>query len=57
MAMTPNLKLSNFSAVVVGARISRSGNAMPQPGDLVGLSDAVRPGTQGLRIVIDRVQP
>lgn len=38
MAMTPNFQLSNFDQVVVGARISRSGNAMPQPGDLEGIS-------------------
>jgi cytochrome c-type biogenesis protein CcmH len=57
MAMAPNLKLSGFAQVVVGARISRSGNAMPQPGDLVGQSEPVAPGVQGLRIVIDRVQP
>ena len=57
MAMAPNLKLSGFAQVVVGARISRSGNATPQPGDLVGQSGVVAPGAQGLRIVIDRVQP
>jgi cytochrome c-type biogenesis protein CcmH len=57
MAMAPNLKISGFAQVVVGARISRSGNATPQSGDLVGQSEPVRPGTQGLRIVIDRVQP
>ena len=57
MAMAPNLKLSGFAQVVVGARISRSGNATPQPGDLVGQSSVVAPGAQGLRIVIDRVQP
>lgn len=34
MAMNPAMKLSNFQQVVVGARISKSGNAMPQPGDL-----------------------
>lgn len=38
-AMTPALKLSGFPRVVVGARISASGNATPQAGDLEGLSD------------------
>ncbi len=38
MAMTPAMKLSNFPSVVVGARISKSGNAMPQSGDLEGIS-------------------
>jgi cytochrome c-type biogenesis protein CcmH len=57
MAMAPNLKLSGFDQVVVSARISRSGNATPQPGDLIGQSAAVAPGVQGLRIVVDAVQP
>ena len=38
MAMAPDLKLSDFAQVVVGVRISRSGNATPQPGDLIGQS-------------------
>lgn len=57
MAMSPQLKLSAFPRVIVGARISRSAGAMPQPGDLVGQSGVVVPGAGGLRIVIDRVQP
>jgi len=32
------MKLSNFPSIVVGARISKSGNAVPQSGDLEGLS-------------------
>lgn len=44
-AMSPELHLSAFPQVVVGARVSRSGNATPQPGDLEGLSSSVAPGT------------
>lgn len=57
MAMAPTLKLSGFAQVVVGARVSRSGNATPQSGDLVGQSEPVANTAQGLRIVIDKVQP
>jgi cytochrome c-type biogenesis protein CcmH len=57
MAMSPQMKLSGYGAVVVGARISKSGNATPQAGDLIGQSAVVKPDAQGLRIVIDRVQP
>jgi len=41
----------------VQARISRSGNAMPQPGDLLGQVGPVAPGATGLTITIDSVQP
>ena len=33
LAMSPELKLSNFARVVVSARVSRSGQALPQAGD------------------------
>jgi cytochrome c-type biogenesis protein CcmH len=34
MAMMPQMKLSSFTDVNIGARISKTGNAMPQSGDL-----------------------
>lgn len=57
MAMSPQMKLSNFPEVVVGARISKSGNAMPQPGDLEGTSKPVKVGRKGIAVSIDRVVP
>src|SRR5690606_6668692 len=36
--MLPNMKLSMFPQVVVGARVSTSGEPQSQPGDLQGLS-------------------
>jgi cytochrome c-type biogenesis protein CcmH len=57
MAMAPNFALSNFPSIVVGARISKSGNAAPQSGDLEGLSPAVKVGVTGLAVVIDRTLP
>ena len=52
MAMTPAAKLSNHAQVVVGARVSRSGNPAAQPGDFEGLSTQVRPGATGIAVVI-----
>jgi cytochrome c-type biogenesis protein CcmH len=57
MAMTPATRLSLAGAVRIEARISRSGNATPQPGDLVGTSDVVRPGARNVKIVVDKVLP
>jgi cytochrome c-type biogenesis protein CcmH len=57
MAMTPAMKLSSFPRVVVGARVSKSGNAAPQPGDLQGASAPVANDAGSVNVVIDRVVP
>jgi cytochrome c-type biogenesis protein CcmH len=58
MAMSPANALSSAAKVVVSARVSRSGNAMPQPGDMSGQTAEVSVGTSGLRIEIkDVVKP
>ena len=56
-AMSPEMKLSKFASVVVGARVSRSGNALPQPGDLRGESAPSGTKSDGLQLLIDSVQP
>jgi cytochrome c-type biogenesis protein CcmH len=55
MAMTPANTISRAKTVVVEARLSKSGNATPQPGDLRGASAPVKPGTNKVRIVIDTI--
>jgi cytochrome c-type biogenesis protein CcmH len=56
MAMSPAMVLSNFPQVTIGARISKSGQAMPQSGDLQGTRSPVTPGQKGaVQIVIDEV--
>jgi cytochrome c-type biogenesis protein CcmH len=57
MAMSPQLKLSQAEAVRIEARISRSGNAAPQSGDLVGRSGLVKPGDRDVKIVVNEVLP
>ena len=52
LAMSPAARLSAAGAVVVGARISKSGQALPQPGDLEGLIGPVPVGSAGLNLVI-----
>lgn len=57
-AMMPDMKLSDFPQVVVGARISRSGNASPQSGDLQAISaplDVQR--KQPVELLIDQRVP
>ena len=55
MAMSPAAKLSGAQEVIVSARVSESGQAMPQPGDLQGQSGTVVPGASGLVIEISQV--
>jgi len=57
MAMSPQWSLSGASDVRIEARVSKSGNAMPQPGDVIGSSSVVKPGARDVRIVLDKVLP
>ena len=57
MGMGTGAKLSSQSQVVVAARISLTGSATPSAGDLEGSSSPVKPGTKGVRVVIDRQVP
>jgi cytochrome c-type biogenesis protein CcmH len=53
MAMAPGMNLSAHARVVIGARISKSGTATPQAGDLQGLSAPVANDARGVSVVID----
>ena len=57
MAMMPTMKMSSFPKVVIEARISKSGQAVPASGDLQGFSEPVKLGHNNLSIVIDRQVP
>lgn len=52
VAMSEQMKLSNYKQVIVGARVSRSGQAMPQAGDWEGWSQPVAVGAKDVRIQI-----
>ena len=55
MAMAPGIKLSGHPRVIVGARVSKSGDPAPKPGDLQGASAPVANDAQGVSVVIDSV--
>jgi len=57
MAMTPESTLSKAGDVIVGARVSRSGQAIPQSGDFEGLSPPVKVGTRDMALVIQNTIP
>ena len=55
MAMAPGMAISAHPRVVVTARVSRSGQAAPQPGDLQGASKPVASDASGVTVLIDSV--
>ncbi len=58
LAMSPAMTLSKFGQVTVGARVSPSGNAMPQSGDLEGSKSPVSVGgSETVAITIDSKIP
>jgi cytochrome c-type biogenesis protein CcmH len=56
-AMSPEMKLSKFSEAVIVARVSKSGNAIPQSGDLQGVTGNVKLGASDVNVLIDTVMP
>ncbi len=56
-AMAPTMTLSKFPQVTVGARVSRSGQAMPASGDLQGSVSPVDTHDGNASITIDKVVP
>jgi hypothetical protein len=45
MAMVPDMKMSSFPQLVIGARISKSGNAISKAGDLEGYAPPMKSGS------------
>jgi len=56
-SLMPTQRLSAVGDVVIVARLSRSGEAMPSKGDLEGVSRIVKPGASQVAVVIDRELP
>lgn len=55
MAMSPQFKLSTVGRVVVGARISKSGDALARAGDLEGLSAPISTKSGNVKITINSI--
>jgi len=53
--MSPEMNLSSVPEVIVVARVSKSGMASPQAGDLEGTSASVKVGTKAVAISIAKV--
>ena len=56
-AMGPQFRISGVRQVIIGARISPSGDATPRSGDLTGQIGPVDVGSGKLVLMIDRVVP
>jgi len=58
MGMLPSMKLSQFPQVVIGARISKSGNAIAQSGDLQTVSKPIAVTSSApIDLTIDQIVP
>ncbi|WP_295624545.1 c-type cytochrome biogenesis protein CcmI [uncultured Nitrosomonas sp.] len=57
MAMMPTMKMSSFPEIIIEARISKSGQAVPSSGDLQGFSKPIKLGSNDVEIVIDKQVP
>lgn len=58
MAMLPEMRLSNFENVRIGARVSRTGDAAPKSGDFQGEIGPIELATTGIvEVVISNIIP
>jgi cytochrome c-type biogenesis protein CcmH len=57
LAMSPNALISQLPEVSVEVRISKTGMAMPESGDLISSSQTIKVGAKNARLMIDQVRP
>ncbi|MFM1759091.1 MAG: hypothetical protein RLY75_361 [Pseudomonadota bacterium] len=57
LAMSPNALISQMPEVSVEVRISKSGMAMPEAGDLISISQTIKVGTTNARLTIEQIRP
>jgi cytochrome c-type biogenesis protein CcmH len=56
-AMSPNALISQLPEVSVEVRISKTGMAMPESGDLIATPKTIKVGTNNIRLMINQVRP
>jgi cytochrome c-type biogenesis protein CcmH len=57
LAMSSNALISQLPEVSVEVRISRTGMAMPESGDLISAAKTIPVGTKNARLMIDQIRP
>ena len=57
LAMSPQARISIAGTVEVEARISKSGMAQAEPGDLISAVQTVKVGANGVRLQVNTVRP
>ena len=57
LAMSPNSLISQLPEVLIEVRVSKTGMAMPEAGDLISKQQTVKVGTTNTRLMIDQVRP
>jgi cytochrome c-type biogenesis protein CcmH len=57
LAMSPNALISQLPEVSVEVRISKTGMAMPESGDLISAPQTIKVGTTNARLLIDQIRP
>jgi cytochrome c-type biogenesis protein CcmH len=56
LAMNPNAPLSKLSEVSIEVRISKSGMAKPETGDLISSAKTIKVGSENVRFLVDQVR-
>ena len=56
LAMNPSAPLSQIAEASIEVRISKTGMAKPEPGDLISAPQTVKVGAGNVRLVIDQVR-
>jgi cytochrome c-type biogenesis protein CcmH len=55
--MNPNALISQLPEVSIEVRISKTGMAMPESGDLISAPQTIKVGTNNIRLMINQVRP